>query len=190
MATNPHQHYADHYTWSHPLTSGVIAHQDGAVSRLIEWSGLDMEMTTEVERDSAWNQLYTALNTLEVGYCAEFHWWREWDSQLADVYRAHGQHMVRGGEFAKALRDAQADHLAGYGMSNQVATVLTKLPSSTQGWLELFAPTAALSRQGKDAITLDEQAEQLAACLPGGALAGREAFMERVQQSYDRDRAE
>jgi hypothetical protein len=183
--------YADHYTWSHPMTHGALAHQDGAVSRMIEWDGIDVDLTTEQERAVRWERFYTALNALEVGYCAEFHWWREWDDSLAARYRAQGQHIVRGGAFAQSIRDAQADHLARFGMSNSVAVVLTKIPR--QGFLTfagkgLFAPKATLARQQKDAQALDSQAERLLPVLPGARFVDAEGFIKRIQQSYDRSR--
>ena len=88
--------YERHYTWSHPLGDAVIAHQDGAVSVLIEWGGLDMELCTEEERQLHWQSLYRCLESLGAGYCAEFHCWREHDPAAVQAYRDKGREMVRG----------------------------------------------------------------------------------------------
>lgn len=191
VTTTRLKQYADHFTWSHPLQTGCIAHQDGAVSRLIEWDGLDMELSTERDKERAWERLHATLNSLEIGYCAEFHWWREWDDSVAQAYRKHGTHAVRGGAIAHAIRDAQAQHLGRFGISNQVAVVLTKLPE--RGLLSfarrgLFAPKHALKRQAEDAQALDVQAERLMASLTGATSCSAERFIQRIQQSVDRDR--
>ena len=187
------KHYADQYTWSHPLSNGVIAHQDGAVSRLIEWDGIDADLTTPTDRAVAWERMTTALNSLQVGYCAEFHWWREWDDCVAQQYLAHGQHAVRGGELGAALRTAQATHLSRFGISNEVALVLTKIPQNglfSFAGRGLFAPKRALAHQQRDAEALDSQAQRVMPSLAGARFGSAESFISRIQQSYDRDRFE
>jgi len=174
--------YPDLYSWSHPLGSHVFAHQDGAVSVYIDWAGYDLEMMSELERRSVSEALLTALNTILPGYCAEFHFWREWDASLAVTYR--NRKIQRGGEFAKAIREAQADHLANYGMSNQVGLVLTKEP------IKAFwgGARTALKNQSRAANVLIEAAGVLASKLPGGRLAPLQRYFNRIWQSYDRRR--
>jgi hypothetical protein len=175
--------YEDFYTWSHPYGDHVIAHTDGAVSTLIEWDGIDCEMMTEQERAARWSTLYTVLSSLGVGYCAEFHWWRELDATLADEYRARGDDMVRGHAFARALRDALADHLTPYALSNRVALVLTKLPPKRV----FLGAKRELRHQGEDAQTLLSKARTLLANLPGGHIASVQRYLARVRQSFDRE---
>ncbi len=181
MLTNRKQ-YPDLYSWSHPLGDTVLAHQDGAVSVYIDWAGFDVEMLSELERRSVSADLLSALNTLEPGYCAEFHFWREWDASLAQDYR--NRKMKRGSEFAAAIRKAQADHLAQYGMSNQVGLVLTKEPKNSF-W---GGAKTALKNQSRSANALMERAEILASKLPGGRLAPLQTYYDRITQSYDRKR--
>ena len=178
------KHYADFYTWSHALDDGVIAHQDGAVSRLIEWDGVDGELATQAERDRMWERFNTLLNAVPLGYCAEFHWWREWDDGLAQGYLKQGERMVRGGEFARAVRAEQAAHLARYGIANEVGLVLVKLPAVRFRW----GAKRALINQAKDAELLNDQVARLLPSLPGGRVAEAGRYLKRIQQSFDRRR--
>lgn len=173
--------YPDLYTWSHPLGSHVLAHQDGAVSTYIDWAGMDFEMCPDDKREYLSRTLLAALNTLPMGYCAEFHFWREWDSTVAEAYRS--RKIKRGGAFAQAIRDAQADHLADYGMSNQVGVVLTK--EAKNGGVG--GVKAALKRQSRSANELSEIAAGLAAKLKG-SISPLQQYYDRIRQSYDRSR--
>lgn len=175
--------YEQFYTWSHPYGDQVIAHTDGAVSTLIEWDGIDSEMLTEPERAAQWSTIYTVLGSFGLDYCAEFHWWREVDASLAQDYIARGYDMVRGGEFAHALRDAMATHLSQYAMSNSVALVLTKLPQKRV----FLGAKRELRKQGEDAQALLARARVLLANLSGGRIASSLRYQERVRQSYDRE---
>lgn len=183
MMTKKRQ-YADLYTWSHPLGDFAIAHQDGAVSVLIDWSGIDAEMLSERERQQAWSALYTAMGTIGIGYCAEFHFWREWDDSLATAYLARSAEIIRGGAFAQAVREAQAAHLTPYGMTNEVGVILTKLPEKRV----FFGARRALVHQAKEAEALLSRAALLASKLPGGKIAPVMRYLARIQQSYDRTR--
>ena len=171
------------YTWSHLLGEEVIAHGDGAVSLLIEWSGIDAELLTETERAQCWTALHSALATLEAGCCAEFHWWREWDAGLAAAYLEHGQTMQRGGALAAAVRAAQAEHLRRYGIANSVAVVLTRVPVP----LPFFGARRALRRQAEEAEALRAQAQRLLPHLPGARIAPAPEYLQRILQSFDRD---
>ncbi len=174
--------YERHYTWSHPLGDDVLAHQDGAVSLLIEWQGVDGEMLTDQERQQQWLTFYRGLQALSTDYTAEFHWWREHDHRVAFDYLEKGREIVRGGEMAQAVRQAQAEHLAQYAMSNSVAVVLTKHPRK-----QLFAGARrALKKQAADAIALREAARALIKSLPGGRIASNQRYCERIQQSLSR----
>lgn len=178
------QSYPGLYTWSHLIGDEVVAHQDGAVSVLIDWDGIDAELLTDLERRQAWSSVVTALGVIPQGYCAEFHLWREWDDSLAQAYLAKQEAIVRGGELSRALREAHAAHLAQYGMRNEVAVVLTRVPPSPLPW----GATRALVRQARDAQDLLERARLLASKLPGGRVAGADRYLGRIQQSYDRAR--
>ncbi|MEQ1674798.1 MAG: hypothetical protein ABL865_07185, partial [Candidatus Nitrotoga sp.] len=120
--------YADLYSWSHPYGESVICHQDNACSVSIAWNGMDAEMLTTSESATKWTELYTLIGLLGVEYCAEFHFYRESDSSLADEYIEHNSKIIRGHSLAIAVREAMAAHLAPYGMTNRVVMVLTRLP--------------------------------------------------------------
>ena len=171
------------YTWSHALGEEVIAHGDGATSLLIEWSGIDAELADETGRAQAWTTLESALAAIDTGCCAEFHWWREWDAQLADAYLDRGSTPCRGGALAAAVRSAQAEHLRPYALTNAVAVVLTRLPPP----LPWFGARRALRRQSEEADVLRTQAERLLPHLPGAHIAPAIRYLERIQQSYDRE---
>ncbi|MHB8454004.1 MAG: hypothetical protein ACYDDO_04745 [Acidiferrobacterales bacterium] len=174
--------YGDLYTWSHALDHDVIAHSDGGVSLLIEWSGLDAEMLSGGERAQAWTMLYSTLGALATGYCAEFHWWREWDEAPAEAYLRHAQTIRRGGALAHALRAAQAEHLRHYGLSNSVALVLVKLPRTAF----FRGARHALKNQVEDAEALRAQARRLLPNLPGARIAPVSSYLRRIMQSVDR----
>ena len=184
--------YADLYTWSHPYGDYAIAHADGAVSVLIEWTGLDTELLTESERAQRFGDLYTVLGSIGAGYCAEFHLWREADASLAEEYLARNADISRGGNLAIPVREAMAAHLGRYGMSNEVGLVLTRLPGR-QDWLTVVMDLFALGvrrrlvHQATHAEALVRRARALAAKLPGARLAGSARYMARVIQSHDRE---
>ena len=104
--------YADLFTWSHPYGEFALCHQDGGCSISIGWSGFDSEMLTTGESAIKWTELYTLIGLLGLEYCAEFHFWRESDSTLAEAYLAHNTEIKRGHVIAETLRDAIAAHLA------------------------------------------------------------------------------
>mgnify|MGYP003393495894 CR=1 FL=1 len=174
--------YPDLYSWSHPLGDHVLAHQDGAVSTYLHWSGFDVEMLSDVERWGVSADLLGALNTINPGYCAEFHFWREWDASLATTYR--NRKMKRPSALARAVRDAQADHLSKYGMANQVGVVLTKEPSPSF-W---GGAKTALKRQSFAANELIDATALLASKLPGGRHMPLQSYYNRIYQSHDRRR--
>lgn len=176
------EHYESLYTWSHPLGDDQLAHQDGAVSTFVSWSGIDAEMLTTQQRGAAWSSLYTTLDAIGPDHCAEFHWWRERDDAMVDAYRARGEQMVRGGEFAKVLRNEMANHLAPYTMRNRVGLVLTRLPQ--RRWFR--GARGALIDQAQLANHLRMHANALAAHLPGGHVTALDTYFESIQQSYDR----
>ncbi len=171
------------YTWSHLLGEDVLAHSDGAVSVLIEWSGIDAELLSEMERAEVWTALDNALAALDVGYCAEFHWWREWDASLADEYLERGQDLRRGSALATAIRSAQAEHLRRYGIRNTVAVVLVRLPRRRP----FLGTRHALRQQATEAEALRVQAEHLLPHLPQARIAPAGQYLQRIVQSYDRD---
>ena len=176
--------YADLYTWSHPFGENVIAHTDGAVSAMLEWKGVDAELMTDQERETAYSGLYAALAAIPVGWVAEWHWWRERDESLADAYIEHGAKMTRPSVLAVQLRDDMAEHLRQYSRTNAVALVLTKPP------LKRFFRGAkhALKSQAKDAEELIEKLSEISINLRGGKIATSADYCVRIVQSYDRER--
>lgn len=178
--------YADLYTWSHPLTGegvhGVIAHQDGATSCAILWKGIDAEMFSDTERQQHWSELYTLLGSIGTEYVAEFHWWREEDDTVAQDYLEKGRDIVRGGALAHAIRESMAEHLAPYGMTNNVALVLTRRRPVKLA----FGVKRALANQSQEALVLHKRARELCAKLPGARLASFEEYVGLIVQSHDR----
>ena len=173
--------YHRHYTWSHPITSSVIAHTDGAVSVMVVWDGLDSELLTDTQRQQQFFNLYQLLNRFERGYVAEFHLWREYDDSLAHAYLAQGKAMERGESFAAPLRQDMAEHLGNMAMSNRVALVVTKRPA----YRPFFAKKALLN-QSKDALALETYVQGLLRYFPGARIASVDEYGARVQQSFYR----
>jgi len=188
----PRRRYADLYTWSHPYGDYAIAHADGAVSIMIEWAGLDAEMLTELERAQRFSALYTVLGAIGTGYCAEFHLWREADASLADEYLARNTELKRGQALAVPVRAAMAAHLGQFGMSNEVALVLTKLPGRQDGLaalrnvLALGGARRRLINQAGDAEELVRRARSLTPKLPGARIVDSTCYLARIVQSHDR----
>ena len=173
--------YHSHFTWSHPLTSTVIAHTDGAVSLMVEWDGLDNELLTDTQRQQQFFNLYQLLNRFDSGYVAEFHLWREYDASLAHEYIEKGRAMSRGQAFAEPLRQDMANHLGAMAMSNSVALVVTKRPT-----FKPFFIKKSLVNQSKDALALETYVQDLLRYFPGGRLASIDEYGARVQQSFYR----
>lgn len=174
--------YADLYTWSHAYGDSVLCHQDGACSVSIGWNGFDTEMLTSGENANKWTELYTIIGLLGMEYCAEFHFWRESDSSLADEYLAHNKEIKRGHGIAVAVREAMAAHLAPYGMSNRVALVLTRMPPKRFA----FGAKKKLLQQGEAASELLGAAKTLAGKLPGGRIHSTDEYAQSIVQSYSR----
>lgn len=181
-APNVLAQYERHYTWSHPLDC-CIAHKDGAVSLMIEWQGVDVELMTDDEKLRHWTNYYRLLDSLDERYCVEFHFWREADYSLAQAYIDKKSDFVRGHEFATFIREKQAAHLAQYGRTNSIALVVTKLPSSK---LFQFGVKAKLRHQSKDAELLMAEAQRLTRFLSGARLATADDYRTRIRQSLDR----
>jgi len=182
LPSPPRKQYTDLYTWSHPYGNHAIAHSDGAVSVMIEWDGYDSEMLTEQERAQRWTELYTLLGLIGTDYCAEFHYWREADATLAQEYLARNADIKRGHELVIPVREAIAAHLSQYGMGNQVALVLTRLPKK-----RFRLAAGQLVAQASDAEQLVSHARVLASKLPGGRVVDQARYLARVVQSHDRE---
>jgi hypothetical protein len=178
--------YADQYTWSLPYGDNVFIHTDGACSIAIDWNGFDVEMLTDTERANTFTELYTVLGSIGTDYCTEFHWWRESDATLADEYLEQNSRMVRGQKLAVAVREAMAEHLTPYGMTNRVSLVLTRLPSAS-GLLGLVTGAKkTLVKQGERAEELFKVARAVASKLPGGRIKTTVEYAYDIQQSYNR----
>jgi len=174
--------YADLYSWSHPYGESVICHQDNACSVTIAWNGVDAEMLTTSESATKWTELYTLIGLLGVEYCAEFHFYRESDSSLADEYIEHNSKIIRGHSLAIAVREAMAAHLAPYGMTNRVVLVVTRLPSKHFA----FGARRQLVQQGEAVEELLKAAKTLATKLPGGRVQSVDEYALDIVQSYHR----
>lgn len=175
------RHYGDRYTWSHQLTDHVIAHKDGAVSLLIEWAGIDCELMTTAEKEAAWSNIYVLLGKLPVGYCAEFHLWRERDSRLADEYLANNSRMVRAQTFGAAVRESIAQHLADFGQTNELGIVLTKISPKKR-----FGAKRALIDQAREALALEAFAKTLLPNLNAGRIVSGTDYIQRILQNINR----
>lgn len=174
--------YADEYTWSHPYGENVIAHQDGACSVAIAWNGIDAEMLTPSECEMKWADIYTLIGLLGLNYCAEFHFWREDDALLAAEYLSLNDKIIRGGSLAVPVREAIAEHLTPFGMSNSVAFVLTYIPPKRFA----FGAKTKLIQQGEASEDLLKAAKQITSRLPGGRLLTTDQYAQLVQQSFHR----
>ena len=183
LKANPRQ-YADLYTWSHPLGDNIIAHQDGAVSVLIEWDGIDSELLTPDQRSRSWESVYTALSAVPVGWVAEWHLWREKEETLADAYLLHGEKMTRPSDLARTVRHEQAAHLRRHSRNNTVGLVLTKPPVKRV----FLGAKRALTSQSNDAAELLETANAITSNLAGARIATVADYAARIVQSYDRER--
>jgi hypothetical protein len=179
----PKAQYADLYSWSHPYGDNVLCHQDGTSSISIRWNGFDAEMLTDTERLNKWSELYTLIGLIGTDYCAEFHFWREYDATLAAEYLENNSKIIRGHELAIAIREAMAEHLEPYAMSNRVALVLTRLVSA-KGFV--FGAKARLVKQGESAEILEDLARVLANKLPGGRINTVAEYGYDIQQSFNR----
>lgn len=184
--------YAELFTWSHPYGEHVIAHQDDACSVAVTWDGIDSEMLTPSECASKWSEIYTLIGLLGLNYCAEFHFWREDDASLSAEYLGLNSKIIRGHDVAVAVREATAEHLSPYGMTNTVALVLTYIPPAQLGLADLFMRLLGLGakrklvKQGNAADELLRSTKQIINRLPGGRLLTTDQYATLVQQSFHR----
>lgn len=176
--------YATLYPWRNDYGERVIAHRDGAVSLLIVWDGLDGELMSSEDRNTAWHQLHTALEAVPRGYTTEWHLWREHDPRLARQYLDRTQHFVRAAAIATRIREDLANHVASVALSNTVGVVLTL---GRKRGLALTA-TGALKRQGRAAEHLKAAARDVVRQLPGARIADTDEYRARIQQTIDRPR--
>jgi hypothetical protein len=179
------KHYSDYYTWSHQLGDCCIAHSDGAVSCMIEWSGIDTEMMTDHEKTIAYESLLTFYEQLDSDFVYEQHLWREWDDSVARRYLELNDSLTRGTDFIKYIREEHAQHLSLYGMTNSVALVITAVPDKTI--FSALRVKKALSKQSLLADKLIAHANEIARYLSGGKVVPFARYRRRIVQSYDRD---
>ena len=174
--------YESLYTWQHFYNDTVALHRDGSCSVLLSWSGLNTELTSPEDAQSAYLLLHRLLDQLPLTVTAEFHQWREPDAQQAKRYLEQSQHFIRAHEVGTRFRQSMADHLSQFAINNTVAVVLTWHKSSRP-----FFPKRALIKQGRQAEQLLQVARELQSQLPGARLLDKDAYTAHLQQSYDRD---
>jgi len=178
------QHYSDYYTWSHALGEFCIAHSDGAVSCMIQWSGIDTEMMTADEKTVHYESLLTLFEQLSSDYVYEQHLWREWDDSVAKRYLELNQSVKRSQTFINFIREEHAQHLSLYGMTNTVCLVITALPRKTV--LSTLRVKKQLKQQSLLATKLIDHASDIMHYLGGAKLLPFEDYRRRIVQSYDR----
>jgi len=122
--------YSNFYHWETPLSNEIIGHDDGGVSCMLLFGGIDCEMDDDAQRYTKYQDIYKFLGGLE-DCVAEFHLWRERDSRLADRYLAENENIKRGRHLAVPVRTAMAQHLTKYGWNNECAVVLYRSPQES-----------------------------------------------------------
>lgn len=170
------------YTWQHVYDDQVLMHSDGACSLMLGWDGLDTELASAADAQAAFARLHRLLDRLPETLTAEFHLWREPDTELAEAYRAQQQRFIRAQAIGATLRDAMADHLACFAIRNTVALVL-----SAHSGVRVWLPRRALVQQARQAEGLLQAAQELMELLPGARVLSGEDYLARLYQSYDRD---
>ncbi len=176
------RHYESHYTWSHPIGDGCLAHKDGAVSLMISWQGVDTSLQTDRQRLNVWANFYILLNSLPENYCYEIHFSRRRDSSLSNRYLEKNKDMVRAEEFATIIRQSHADHLSSFSYSNSVYITVTKLPAKSP--LAIFAKTN-LKQQIKSKEDLIKISDILLRGLSGSRIAQFDEYRKVILQSFD-----
>lgn len=172
--------YSNFYHWETPLSSEIIGHNDGGVSCMLSFDGIDCEMDDDAQRYAKFQDIYKLLGSLE-DCVAEFHLWRERDQGLAERYLADNERIKRGGHMAIPLRTAMAQHLSKYGWNNECAVVLVRRPK--ESILTKLSNKSLAANQIKNAEALYEQASKLKRLL-GASFADPGRYFARVLQSY------
>ena len=167
--------WSDLFTWSHPYADRAVLHDDGAISVLLEWDGIDSELMAAEERSAVWRGIYRVFELLEFDWCAEWHLWREHDDRLVATYEA--QKVVRGQPFASFVRSELSAFLRPKALVNSVGLVVTQLPARRR-----LSLRRALTEQARRADTLLEALERLCPQLPGAHAVGILQFARRVWQ--------
>ena len=174
--------YEDLYTWQHFYDESVALHRDGSCSVMLSWSGLDTQLSSPEDAQSAYLLLHRLLDQLPLAITAEFHQWREPDARQAARYLDQTKHFIRAHEVGRRFRQSMADHLSRFAINNTVAVVLTWHESA-----RVLFPKRALIKQAHQAEQLLHVAHDLLTQLPGAQLLDSAAYILRLQQSYDRD---
>ncbi|HET9123236.1 MAG TPA: hypothetical protein VFN52_07050, partial [Acidiferrobacteraceae bacterium] len=167
--------YADLFTWSHPYADRAVLHDDGAVSVLIEWQGVDAELMSADEKAALWRSFYRVFELLEPGWCVEWHLWREPDDPLIATYETRP--LLRGEMFGRFVRQELGAFVRCRALVNTVGLVISQRPPRRRWFLR-----RALEDQAARAAALLQSAERLCAQLPGAQVADILQFGRRVWQ--------
>ncbi len=176
--------YANKYTWSHPYGDHCLAHTDGAVSCMISWQGVDVSTHDEQLTLGEYEQFYTLLHRFSEQYYYEFHWWREYDPTIADLYDQASERECRGGAFGRAVRDELSHHLRQFAMGNTLRIVITQ--PNKQGFFR--SAKSALVKQGKTADELMAYVAKLIKGIPYARLCDTAEYQQRILQSFHRQK--
>ncbi|MBT8342331.1 MAG: hypothetical protein HKP58_01200 [Desulfatitalea sp.] len=172
--------YSNYYYWETPLSNEIIGHNDGAVSCMLNWDGLDCEMDDKQQQHAKYQALYKFIEGLD-DCVAEFHHWREKDTRQAENYLNNNIKIKRGRHFGEPVRKAMAQHLSQFGWNNECAIVLYRKPQANL--LSQWSRKSAFKDQVKNAERLQKTADNLKRII-SGSFADPEHYFKRVIQSY------
>ena len=180
-------HYADKFTWDHDIGHHVIAHHDGRVSIMLRYGGIDTEMLLDTEVNAQWSVFNNFLSQFDQQYTIEFHHWRQEDNRFTEAYRAKVNDYVRGGEFARYMREQYADHYDYMAMLNDVAVVIS-LPSYKTSLFRSIKNK--LIKQGQAGHALETHVRRALRMLPNARLCTADEYRAEIRRSFDPERFE
>ncbi len=172
--------YQDRFTWLWRLGENCLAHKDGAVSLMFRWQGIQSAMQTQENINSAYQNYRLFLRCFDTGYVVENHFWRSFDPNKVDGYRKRTDAMERGHQFGRFVRDEMANFMASYSMTNEVAYVVTLLPSAR---FKFLTATKKLKKQRVWAEQLIHKVRSTLTYLNNSELLSNDEYLQKITQS-------
>ena len=185
--------YSRYLSWRGLVDDHVISHEDGRVSLMIEWSGLDCQMNSYQDRSDSFSKLFRYLDKLPTGIISEFHFWREFDESVAERYLEQNKRIIRSHEIGTKIRHLLAEHIAPYGKSNRVAIVLSKSPYTDKNLTDIVRYIFSTKSKALDSnlhlnsALLKEKANDILRFLPDSKIVKADKYLSSINQTINRN---
>jgi len=152
---------------------------------MFTWSGIDNLMHDEDQCLTEFRRRNTFLKSLSENIVIENHFWREHDESVINDFLQHGKKVSRALKLAGVMQKEIADHLRPLSQANSVATVVSL--KSISGKLRQKNKTKSDELLDKDVALLKQYAKEIMHYYPDAALCTKDEYLNKVNQTYNRD---